>query len=303
MDNNYSSNNSGIGDYFFWILYNTFISTKGRLITLSIILILQFFPYNYLIDYDTSYNTFKQQTDNTFSVSFLFSGIIKYLLIFYLIIISPRMDSWISEIAKYTFLVFTTSIFFFLNVIFSDTPAITNKDVLFNKSFIANQVSIFGKVVFSSYGKTKQLNKFESFPEAKPLSKDTDWLIIIVQIDKSEYFNYPGLKNFTRNYNQLRQEKGFSNNFYSNNIPEISDDIPDCIKFEFRTYKKVINYPSLPQIESFIKFYFDPIENGFALLTSKNPDKLVPISFDYEHSNSIRHYSSNFNLINIPVFK
>jgi hypothetical protein len=306
MDNNYSSNNSGISDYFFSALYNTFVSTKGRLITLSIVLILHFFPINYLIDYNTSYNTFKQQYDNIYLFYFLVSGIIKCILALYLIIISPKMNSGISEILKYAFLAFFTFLFFVLTSISEDSY--DNESVLFNKSFIENKVSIFGKVVFSSYGTTKYVHKFYSLPQAKPLSKDTDWLIIIVQIDKSEYLNYPGLKNFTHNYNQLRLEKD-GNLFYSNKIKHIAYDIPDCIKFEFRSWDKppLAHYPGLPQIDSFVKLYFDPIENGISLLTSKNPDKLVPGSYNYNHDyhqqRSIRMNSSNFNSIEISVFK
>ncbi len=201
----------------------------------------------------------------------------EFVLFIVLVIKSPRESTSKRKFAKYILLILLIYIWFVSEIVV-DIASVDekNKGELSIKSFAENSHPVYGKIVFASYMREKRSihNNRSTIPFADTLSPETSGIIVIVQMDTAGN-QLQGIENNLANYNSFSKLDEDSNN-----IATINPDIPNCLKFVIMFSGSIKSYPTLPQIGKFVKFKYDPIENGIGISTNINNTGMAFLSMD-----------------------
>lgn len=263
---------SMVGDFISETIKKTFFSSTSRRVIFFSILALRFLSVPYLSDlswlqHSDTYFELKEKSTHESSVRF-YSFLVEFILLTTLIIKSPKENIRNRIIGKYVVLILSIYLWFVSELVMG---AFEEPDTnLITKSYLENRIPVYGKIVFASYmreEKNRAHPKSTLVSYAEKLSPETRGIILIVQMDSASS-QFPVMKNKLLDFNKLTDDQE-----NPNNIPTINPDIPNCAEFVLYFSGKLKRFPELPKIDRFVKFMYDPFENGIGLpiSTTVNP--------------------------------
>ena len=262
----------------------TVSATRSRIIIFCVILFLQFLAVPLMAGllgyyYPDTYNGLKQKIGMEGDIGVLV-GIIEYLLLVVLLIMSPAEHTSKRRLGKYIFLLWALWNWASADAFFSGIKLDDNKHELADKSFHENAVPIYGKVVFTSYMKyEKKDHSKRLFTVAEKLSPQTRGYIVIVQLNDSGY-HYHGLDSLYHPFNYYTKDGE-----YQLNIRPKDPDISNCLKFIFDFPASPHRVLALPGLGKYVKIMYDPYENGIEMYT----DSATAVTPSFDSIPSAKH--------------
>ena len=212
--------------------------------------------------YANTYHGITQRLEDK-SLIATFFGIIKYMLLFILLVIAPAERSRRRRFAK--FIVLFGSLYAWANLDFFSL-VIDQDDQeaeLAKQSFKENSIPIYGKVVFTSYKRDESPQK-RIIVVAEKISAHTNGYIVIVQLNDSIY-TYDGLETIYHHFNDYSHDTYDST--FRTNIQEKVPDLSNCLQFIFDFPHPIKRIPELPAIDKYVKIMYDPLKNGIEMYT------------------------------------
>ena len=247
-------------------LKGTVSASRSRLVIFCAILFLQFLLVPLIMylsgrHFPDTYEGMTKKMEYMSAVE-AFVGLIKYILLLVLIIMSPAERKGKRRLAKYIVLLGSLYFWIMISVMASVFEHSEIKREIADKSFHENAVPIYGKVVFTSYIKYERKDHDKKlFTIAEKLSPQTKGYIVIVQLNDSVY-RYHGLDSIYHSYNYYTKDGG-----YQLNTSEKDLNISNCLRFIFNFSGPPHKVPALPALGKYVKIMYDPFENGIEMYT------------------------------------